>query len=180
MKFIGYIATSVDGFIARNDGGLDWLEREEWADPDGSDYGFKSFMSSLDAMIMGKNTFLKILDIGQWIYGDLPVFVASNSLRDSEIPEHLKTKVSLINGSATEMAAQLKSRGKTSVYIDGGKLLQSFIREGVLDELIVTKMPILIGSGIPLFGDLGADVKVNHISTDTYKSGVTQSRYGFK
>ena len=112
MKFVGYIATSLDGFIARKDSSLDWLEQKEWADPDGSDYGWKAFLSNVDAMIMGKNTFLKILDIGEWIYGDLPVFVASSTMADEQVPEHLKAKVSIISGTAQEIAEKLRVLGK--------------------------------------------------------------------
>ena len=179
MKFKGYIATSLDGYIARQNGELDWLEREEWADPDGSDYGFKSFMSSLDAMVMGKNTFLKVLEIGQWIYGDLPVYIASSTLLEKDIPSHLAKTVKPVNGTATEIAQRISDMGKKNIYVDGGMILQNFIREGILNELTVTVMPILIGTGIPLFGSLDQDVKVKLLSTVHFKSGVVQNYYEF-
>ena len=177
MKFIGYIATSLDGFIAREDGGLDWLEKEEFADPEGSDYGWEKHIENLDAMIMGKNTFLKVLQIGQWVYGNLEVFVASRSLSEKDIPEHLRQKVKLISGTAQELSEHMRTLGKKRIYIDGGKLLQSFIRKNLLDELTITRMPVLIGSGIPLFGSLDSDIPMIHIKTDSFKSSVTQSLY---
>lgn len=179
MKTIGYIATSLDGYIARKDGSLDWLEQDCWADPDGSDYGWKAHLASVDAMIMGKNTFLKILDIGQWVYGDLPVFVASKSLRGEDVPEHLRTKVSIISGTASELAKKIREKNKSKIYVDGGKLLQSFIRACILNELVVTKMPVLIGSGISLFGEIDKDMKVKNLKTESFKSGVTQNHYEF-
>ena len=186
MKASVYIATSLDGFIARENGDLDWLEGsgEEVAEEkeevsqdsaQGEDYGYKAFMDSVDALVMGRNTFEKVLSLGPWGYGDKLVFVLSS--RPLEIPKHLSQTVEAMSGSPEEVTARLSERGMTHLYIDGGETVQRFLRSGLIQRLIITKMPILIGTGIPLFGPLGRDIKLRHVRTQSYPSGFVQSEY---
>ncbi len=179
MKTVGYIATSLDGYIARDNHALDWLESPEWEDPDGSDYGFQDFLSSIDAILIGKNTFLKVAEIGVWVYRDIPFCVVSKTLKNEEIPENLKEKVTVISGSPQELMDMLNDKKYSRVYVDGGKLLQSFIESNHLNELIITRIPILLGGGISLFGALPTDRKVKHVDTKCFKSGLTRSQYYF-
>ena len=183
MKASVYIATSLDGFIAREDGDLDWLEGsgEEVAkevsedESQGEDYGYRAFMDSVDALVMGRNTFEKVLSLGPWGYGDKPVFVLSS--RPLEIPDHLSQTVEAMSGSPEEVVARLSERGMTHLYIDGGVTVQRFLRARLIQRLVITRMPVLIGTGIPLFGPLGEDIKLRHVRTQSYPSGFVQSEY---
>jgi dihydrofolate reductase len=167
-----YIATSLDGFIARNDGSLDWLM--EYPNPDKSDFGFYSFLERIDGIIMGRKTFEVVLGFGEWPYTK-PVFVLSSSLK--EIPAHLSNQATLCQGDLKTLLAQLAAQGISNIYIDGGKTIQSFMSLDLIDELIISRIPIILGSGISLFEKSGAEYKFNHISTDVFSNGITKSRY---
>lgn len=147
MKASVYIATSVDGFIARKDGSVDWLSSGEIAG--GEDYGFKAFKVSVDALVMGRNTYKLAFSFGDWPYGEKPVVVLSS--RQLELPEDISNTVSALSGTPREFVNRLAERGYQHLYVDSGKTIQGFLREGLIQTLIITKVPILIGSGIPLF-----------------------------
>lgn len=166
------MATSLDGFIARPDGELDWL-----GDPpeDGEDYGWAGFLASLDAIVMGRATFEKVLSFGVWPYGELPLTVLSSTLR--EVPRHLAGTVDVSGLAPAALLAELGERGRRRIYVDGGRTVQSFMAEGLIDELVLTTIPVLIGQGIPLFGALKEDVRWQHVSTDAFASGLVQSTY---
>lgn len=173
MKISVYIATSIDGFIARSDGGLDWLQH----DPGDEDYGFNAFFQSIDTMVMGRGTYEFVAGTGQWIYEGKRTIVLSSTLSDSDIAKHLSGKVEVLAVEPADIAKKLESEGAVRVYVDGGVTIQRFLRAGLVDELIVSRMPVLLGSGIPLFGELDADVHFDHIETRGYPSGLVQSRY---
>ena len=173
MKASVYIATSVDGFIAREDGSVDWLTGG--ADAASGDYGYQAFMDSVDALVMGRSTFELVLTFGAWPYGEKPVVVLSS--QQMEIPEEIAGTVSLMNGTPAEVVQQLSERGYRHLYIDGGQTIQGFLRAGLIQTLIITKLPILIGSGIPLFGALPEDIHLKHIETSHYQNGFVQSTY---
>ncbi|WP_255391611.1 dihydrofolate reductase family protein [Photobacterium atrarenae] len=172
MKVSAYMAQSLDGYIAGPNGELDWLEDIE--NPDESDFGFAEFMSSVDALLMGKHTFEKVASFGFWPY-DKPVYVASNSL--TSLPEELKDKATIVSGSFPDMLAHLESRDVSAVYIDGGQLIQSAIRHGVLRELTVTTMPVILGAGIPLFGPLESKVKLSLVNSEVLVGQMVKTRY---
>jgi dihydrofolate reductase len=167
-----YIATSLDGFIASADGGIDWLN--EIPNPDKSDYGYAEFMSGIDALVMGRNSFEKVLSFGVWPYNK-PVFVLSHSM--TEVPEDMAGKVEIIKGEIHEVVTLLNKRGYKNLYIDGGKVIQSFLKEDLIDELIITRVPILLGDGIPLFGKLDQIVKFKHIITEVLNNVLVKSSY---
>ncbi len=167
-----YIATSLDGFIATSNGGLDWLM--EIPNPEKNDYGFADFINGIDALVMGRNTFEKVLTFGEWSYNK-PVFVLSNSLTD--IPEKLKGKAEIVKGEPKAIITQLKTRGYDNLYIDGGKVIQSFLKEDLIDEIIITRVPILLGEGIPLFGDIDQSLKFKHIKTEVLNKMLVKSYY---
>src|SRR6187200_3312334 len=151
-----YIATSLDGYIAREDGSFDWLM--EIPNPNDSDYGFSVFLERIDGMVMGRKTFETVLGFSEWPYPkSLPIFVLSNSL--NELPAGLPAKVEIVRGELKKIMEMLRDRGINNLYIDGGKTIQSFLKEDLIDEMIITKVPILIGSGIPLFGKNNSDLK---------------------
>ena len=172
MNVSVFIATSLDGFIARENGDLDWLP-----DPgDGKeDYGYREFMDTVDILVMGRNTFEKVLSFGQWPYEDKPVVVLSSI--PFEIPRDISETVESKSCSPTELVKYLSTRGANHVYIDGGKTIQGFMNEGLIQQIIITRVPVLIGSGISLFGRLNKDVKLHHVETRTFSTGLVQSTY---
>lgn len=172
MANIVYIATSLDGFIAAKDGGIDWLM--EVPNPDGSDYGFAEFMNRIDAILMGRNTFETAAGFDMWIYTK-KVFVLSSKLK--EIPERLRDKAELVTGSPGEIVDKLGAKGYRNLYIDGGKTINSFLAEDMIDELIITTIPIVLGDGIPLFERKDRSLRLEHISTDIFHGGLVKSRY---
>ena len=180
MKASVYIATSLDGFIAREDGNLDWLPQpadgEVTSGETDDALGFQAFMDSVDALVMGRNTYEAVLSFGgEWPYGEKPVIVLSRHSVD--IPERIAATVEANSNSLEDLIAQLADRGMCHLYVDGGRVIQSFLRAGLIQQLIITRMPVLIGTGIPLFGPLGEDVHLEHISTTVLDPGMVQSTY---
>jgi dihydrofolate reductase len=171
-----YIATSLDGFIAREDGGLDWLPQVEAAGEGGSgeDFGYADFLSGIDAIIMGRHSIEVILSFGAWPY-TLPVIVLSTTMKSA--PNHLKGKVEIYKGPIETLLKRLHSEGKTNLYIDGGKTIQSFLEEDLIDEMIITTIPVLLGDGIPLFGTTPQDIPFVHKGTEAYGNGMVKSHY---
>ncbi|MDR2516681.1 MAG: dihydrofolate reductase family protein [Spirochaetaceae bacterium] len=151
-----YIAVSLDGFIARPDGGVDWLPVPDGAE-DG-DFGFSEFMSRIDAVVMGRRTLETVLgfNLPVWPY-EKPVFVLSTSRRS--VPEYLNGKAEIIGGgNVRETLARLNARGFRDLYIDGGKTIQGFLAEDLIDEMIITTIPVILGGGISLFGAAGKEL----------------------
>lgn len=173
MKASIYIATTIDGFIARTNGELDWLGEPPYED--GEDYGYKKFMDSVDVLVMGRNTFEMVLSFGEWPYGSKPVIVLSS--RALKIPEHIAKHVESMSLSPLEMVNLLTKRGARHIYVDGGKTIQGFLDAGLIQRLILTRIPVLIGKGIPLFGPLKYDIKLKHIETQVFLDGLVQSEY---
>jgi len=171
MKISVFIATSLDGFIARLNGDIDWLVKAD----DHADYGYNAFIATVDCLVMGRNSFEKVLSFPVWPYAGRRVVVLSRTL--NTLPEQAAGKVELSAGPAEKLAAQLKAEGLGRIYIDGGKTVQSFLRAGLVTDMTITRIPILIGSGLPLFGELPKDLPLDHIETKTFPSGFVQSLY---
>jgi len=167
-----YIATSLDGFIATSEGDLDWLS--ETPSPENSDYGFSEFIQSIDAIVMGRKTFEKVLTFEVWPY-DKPVFVLSSGR--ISIPKELDGKVEPITGNPTEIVEQLNVLGHENLYIDGGVTIQGFLEEDLVDEMIITRVPILLGDGIPLFGKLTNRLHFYHKKTEFLNENLVKSYY---
>lgn len=170
-----FIATSLDGFIARLDGSIDWLERANAAVTPGEDCGFAAFMSSVDAIVMGRNTFELVASFPEWPYGATPLVVMSRSLR--ALPSGVPASVRLTASEPATLVAELASAGLHHLYVDGGITIQSFLAAGLIDEITVTTIPVLLGSGRPLFGALPADVSLELLSSKSYDFGFVQSTY---
>ena len=171
MKATIFCATSLDGFIAREDGDVSWL-----GDPPegGDDGGFSALMESIDFVVMGRNTFDKVLTFGMWPYRKPVIVLTSRSLN---VPENLSEKVEAMSGAADEIVAALERRGAQHLYIDGGDTVRRFLQAGWIQNLIITTVPILIGSGIPLFGKLENDIKLKHLGTRALGNGLVQNEY---
>jgi dihydrofolate reductase len=168
-----YIATSLDGYIARSDGGLDWLEG--WPEV-GHDYGYRAFVDGVDGIVMGRGTFEAVRDFNPWPYAR-PVVVASRTLTMADVPLALHRQVEVHAGQPRVILAAVAQRGWQRVYLDGGRLMQAFLREGLVEDLIITRLPILLGAGRALFGEVLQDVRLLHVETTAYASGFVQSRY---
>lgn len=172
MKTSVFIATSLDGFIARSDGSLDWLME---ATPVDGDHGYEQFMAGIDVVVMGRNTFETVLGFDDWPYEGKRVVILSRTL--NEIPRSLQGKVQLHRGPVRSLYDTLVGAGCQGLYIDGGLTVQSFLRENLVDELTITRIPVLLGDGLPLFGHLGRDLALRHISTRPLAGGLVQSTY---
>jgi dihydrofolate reductase len=165
-----FIGTSVDGFIARVDNGLDWLP------PGGGEpHGYEEFVASVDALVIGRHTFEVVLGFDPWPYGDKRVVVLSSAPLDLAAVKG--RNVEQMAGSPDEIVARLAASGAHHLYIDGGITIQRFLRAGLIDRLIITRVPVLIGEGVPLFGALPHDVRLDHVATRAYPSGLVQSEY---
>lgn len=168
-----FIATSLDGFIARLDDGLDWLP--VGGDEAGDDYGYADLMRSIDTIVLGRRTFEKVLTFGGWPYGDKRVVVMSSG--HPEVPPELSDQVEVLAMEPGEVLKYLGESGTRRVYVDGGLTIQRFLAAGLIGELTITRVPVLIGAGIPLFGDLSHDIPLHHRKTVAYPNGMVQSRY---
>jgi dihydrofolate reductase len=170
-----FIATSLDGFIARLDGSIDWLNQANATVPSGEDCGYASFMATVDTIVMGRNTFEQVLTFEEWGYGDRQVVVLSRT--GVVIPHALREKVSVSSELPGVLIDRLSAAGAQHLYIDGGQTIQSFLRSGLIQDLTITVIPILLGEGKPLFGLLESDILLQHRSTHAYPFGFVQSKY---
>lgn len=175
MKTVAYIAVSLDGYIADKKGGVDWLNN--LPNPDDSDFGWSEFISGIDAILMGRNTFNIVEAFDVWHY-EVPVFVASKSMRVA--PPGYEDRIAIIKGGISELLSQVRDAGYHNIYVDGGQIIQACLREHVLDELIITHIPILLGEGIPLFCHLDQIIDLEHKGTEIYKPGLIKSHYRIK
>ena len=169
MKASVFVGVSVDGFMARPDGALDFLPAGG-----GEPHGYEEFMATVDALVIGRHTYETVLGFDAWPYGSKRVFVLSTHVLASPPAD---AAVEHLSGTPKDVACMLAERGVRHAYIDGGMTIQGFLREGLIQRLIVTRVPVLIGSGIPLFGALPHDVALKHIATRHYASGLVQSEY---
>ncbi len=168
-----FIATSVDGYIARADGDIAWLLARD--DP-AEDHGYDAFIADKDAIVMGRGCYEKLLEFAQWPYA-LPVVVASRQLAGTPVPPALQGKLRFSDLAPAALMDELASQGVRRVYLDGGRLLQSFLRAGLVADMVVTTVPVLIGGGRPLFGALAADIGLRLVSSRSFPSGLVQSTW---
>jgi dihydrofolate reductase len=169
VKVSVFVGTSLDGFLARANGSFDFLS------PSGDEpHGYEEFMATVDALVIGRNTYEIVLAFDAWPYGARPVFVLSSrplvAAPPGAIVEHMA-------GAPADIVATLAARGIEHIYLDGGITIQRFLRAGLVNRVTVTRVPVLIGEGIPLFGPLPHDVVLTHVATRQYASGLVQSEY---
>jgi dihydrofolate reductase len=164
-----FVGTSVDGFIARPNGDLDWLP-----EGGGEPHGYDEFMASVDAIVIGRKTFEKVLTLGPWPYGGKRVVVLSSRPVDLS---GAGGAVEQMAGPPAEIVSQLAAIGAHHLYVDGGITIQGFLRAGLVQRLTITRVPVLIGDGVPLFGTLPRDIRLRHVATRHYPSGLVQSKY---
>ena len=168
-----FIATSIDGYIADKNGGIDWLHAIP--NPENEDMGYEAFMNKIDALVMGRRTFETVVGFDvDWPY-DKPVFVLSNSL--NEIPESHKGKAFLVKGTLSKILEDIHKKGFNRLYIDGGTTIRNFLKEDLIDEMILTTIPILLGDGAPLFAKMPHELKFELMETKTYLKQIAQNHY---
>ncbi|MGF1761171.1 dihydrofolate reductase family protein [Photobacterium sagamiensis] len=168
-----FIATSLDGYIADRNDGLDWLHAIP--NPEGSDMGYGAHFDRIDALVMGRNTLEMILSFDvEWPYSK-PVFVLSNTM--TSVPEGYEDKVFLVSGPLKDVVNQLNEKGFKNLYIDGGVTIQNFLKEDLIDEMIITTMPVLLGGGAPLFGDLEAPLNFELVKSETFLDAIVQNHF---
>ena len=165
-----FVGASVDGFIARSNGDLDWLPAGG-----GEPHGYEEFIASVDALVLGRKSYEKVLTFDTWPYGDKRVVVLSS--RPVDLSAARGAAVEQMAGTPAEIVAQLAASGARHLYIDGGITIQRFLRAGLVDRLVITRVPVLIGDGIPLFGALPRDIRLRHVATRHFPSGLVSTEY---
>ena len=170
MTVTVFVGASVDGFIARSNHDLDWLP-----EGGGEPHGYEELMATVDAVVIGRRTFEKVLTFDPWPYGSKRVVVLSS--KPIDLPRIAGAVVEQMSGSPAEIVARLAASGARNLYVDGGITIQRFLHAGQIQRLVITRVPVLLGSGIPLFGPLPHDVRLTHVSTRHFPSGLVQSEY---
>ncbi len=171
MRTTVYIGTSLDGFIATKDGNIDWLTQFESQEISDS---YQEFISTIDAIVIGRGTFESVLAFPSWPY-TTKAFLVSTTIK--EVPEPLKEKVTLLSMEPKTIVNYLSGQGYSHVYVDGGKVIQGFLNADCIDELTITRVPLVLGSGIPLFGLMDHLLRFTHLRTTVYSNGLVKSRY---
>jgi len=170
-----FIATSSDGFIARTDDNIDWLEDPAYTMSATEDFGYAEFIGSIDTLVMGRRSFEKVLTFAKWPYDKLPVVVLSS--RTIHIPAKLQTQVRSVHLKPHELVAQMEAEGRQHLYIDGGETIRRFLRASLIEDMTITRLPVLLGEGIPLFGAIDRDIRLSHEWTRTFGNGFVQTKY---
>ncbi len=173
MQISVFIATSLDGFIARANSDLDWLPQDQ-----SEDHGYNAFFSSIDTMLMGRKTYETILGFSPFPYEGKRVVVCSRTL--TAAPDHLIGKLEFRAEPLPDLVKMLKADGAKHIYADGGQIITALLEAGLVNRLVLTRVPVLLGSGIPLFGALSADITLQHIETKSFVNGLVQSVYEIK
>lgn len=168
-----FIAISLDGFIARSDGDITWLlERDDPSE----DHGYDAFIADIDIILMGRGTYEKMHAVRPWPYSR-PVVVLSATMTQDDLAKDLADKVRVIKSSPEMAMRMLQSEGHRRVYVDGGLVIQSFLRAGLITDMVITSVPVLLGAGRQLFGSVAGDIPLRHEETKSFPSGLVQSRY---
>ncbi|WP_426427557.1 dihydrofolate reductase family protein [Pseudomonas palmensis] len=175
IKCSVFIAASIDGFIARPDGDIEWLHRPDYETAVLNGVTYEQFIAGVDALVMGRKTLDKVLSFPEWPYAGIPVIVLSN--RPVDMSAHPQANVEVLAGDVTDIVEQLAARGLKHLYIDGGQTLQAFLQAGLIDELIITRIPVLLGQDIALFSHAGSERQLQHVATCASDNGFVQSHY---
>ncbi|WP_315921170.1 dihydrofolate reductase family protein [Mesorhizobium sp. SP-1A] len=171
-----FIAASLDGYIACKDGNIDWLSL-----PGGEteDHGYNDFFSTIDGIIMGRGTYDVVSTFGDWPF-EKPTIVLTSSLKNEDLPANQKGKVRFLIANPAEALKVVGDDGWKRAYIDGGKVIQSFLQVGLIEDMIISRIPILLGEGLPLFGFLDSSIPLKHLNTRSFASGLVQSKYAIR
>lgn len=170
-----YIAMSLDGFIARPDGGNDWLHRPEYANTPFNGIQYVDFIRTIDTIVMGRKSFEKVVSFNPWPYEGTPVVVLTDT--GTHVPQHLHAHVRTMSGAPRQIVTRLYAEGLEHLYIDGGVTIQRFLADGLVGDLTVTIIPILLGEGIPLFSPEGPETSLTLLGAEKSDNGFVQVRY---
>lgn len=170
-----YIATSLDGYIARSDGDISWLHRPEYSQSPMKGVQYSDFIRDIDAIVMGRHTFEKVLTFEPWPYAGTPLVVLSDS--SLSVPQHLSGKVRVMAGEPANVVNALSGEGKQHLYIDGGVTIQRFLSAGLIDDVTITIIPVVLGDGIPLFASGIPEAQLTLTGCDASDNGFVQVRY---
>jgi dihydrofolate reductase len=176
VKVSVFVGTSLDGFIARENGDIGWLDDANKKVTSGEDFGFSSFLGSVDLIIMGRKTFEQVVSFDHWPYKETRMIVLTS--KNIEIPEKLKktvTRGSVL--SPEQLISELSGQSVNHIYVDGGIVIQDFLSARLVDEITVTIIPILIGKGKSFSGLLSKDLFLQHLKTTVYDFGFVQNKY---
>jgi len=176
-RFSIFLALSLDGFIADENGGVDWLNELPPPDDPAQDYGFHDFLASVDALVMGRNTLDQVLAFGEWPYGDLPVICLTHQAPPGELPA--AAHLSFQSGSPRDLMDKWARMGYEHIYLDGGKVIQSFLKEDLIHRMTLTQVPVLLGNGIPLFNEDFPNDEWDLESSISHDNGFTQRIYQY-
>jgi dihydrofolate reductase len=169
-KIIYYVASSLDGYIATQDGGVDWLSAYNTTE---EDYGYAAFFDSVDGLIEGSRTYEQALSFGEWPHPGKPCWVCTHRHIESKHPE-----VTFTQASPSELVSELRRLGLGRVWlVGGGQLAASFRAQGLIDEYIVSVIPTVLGSGISLFGSPGPQENLKLVECKPYAGGLVQLHY---
>jgi dihydrofolate reductase len=168
-----FVGISLDGFLARPNDDIDWLTGS--GEPE--DFGYNEFIAGIDAIVMGRRTFEKVLTLDKWYYGDKRLVVLSRRSVDLASARARGGVVEQMAGPPAEIVSRLEASGARELYVDGGITIQEFLRAGLIQRLVISRLPVLIGEGIPLFGSLPRDIHLRHVATRTYPGGMVQTEY---
>jgi dihydrofolate reductase len=174
LELSAYVAISLDGYIARADGSMDWL-RGGGPRPPEEAARYRAFIDSVDAIVLGRATYEAVRDLPVWPYPAKPVVVLGSA--PSGVPSTHPDAVEHMTGAPADLLPRFGARGWSHLYVDGGNTIQRFLAAGLVHRLVLNRVPVLLGTGIPLFGPLPADVWLQHVSTVAYPGGLVQSEY---
>jgi dihydrofolate reductase len=170
VKVSVFVGVSVDGFMARLNGDLDFLPAGG-----GEPHGYDEFIASVDTLVIGRGTFEMVLKFPEWPYGYKRVVALSS--RKLDLSAVHGGVVEQMSGDPAEIVAKLEDSGAHHLYVDGGITIQRFLQAGLVQRLTITRVPVLIGEGIPLFGALPQDIRLRHVGTQAYASGLVKTEY---
>lgn len=170
------MAMSLDGFVARPNHTIDWLDKQQ---TEGEDHGFEAFQDSVDVIVMGSGSLRTVLGFGAWSYSK-PVVVLSRTMNEHDLPDFARGKVEFLRLNPHELMAEFSTRGFGRVYVDGGAIIQSFLKAGLIADMKITIVPILIGEGVRIFDHTGSDTDLELVSTEQFPSGLVDLFYKVK
>lgn len=174
-EVIVYVAASLDGFIARSDGSIDWLDIAGPEEAERSMSDFVVLLNSVDCLVMGRKTFDTVKQFSPWPYGALPIVVLSTTL--SEVPPIEGANIRIRSARPADLLRELEHEGLARIYVDGGATIHGFLREGLIDRITVATVPVVLGSGRPLFPETGLELKLKLESSVVLESGIVKSAY---
>lgn len=167
-----FIAASLDGYIARENHSLDWLDQLEHMKDE--DYGYAEFLESVDILLIGRKTYEEVLGFGvEWPYQGKKSYVfTADSEFTTETPD-----TEVVNELTPEFITQLQEAESDIWLVGGGKLIASFLKLGAVDDILVSIIPVMLGNGIPLFPEIHKDAKLQLVSCESFRNGVVNLSY---